>query len=91
MIDLSITEDDRASLEVFVKTDVYRKMSAYAVERARDNCEAPSDRVQFHQGRVSGIRDFCRLIENFAKPPLQRAATGAEVMEHFRSTVGRKA
>jgi len=40
---------------------------------------------------VSGIRDFCKLLENFAKPPLMRVGAGAEIVEHFRSVVGRKA
>ena len=88
---LDITEEDRVQLEAFTKSDAYNKVAAYAVEKARDSCEAPSDRVQFHQGRVSGIRDFCKLLENFAKPPLMRVGAGAEIVEHFRSVVGRKA
>ena len=85
------TDDERMEAEEFVKSSAYRKLVDHAIERARNTCEAPSDRILYHQGIIGGVREFCKLLENYALPPVMRIGGTGEAFEHFRSISGRKA
>lgn len=90
MNDLQVTSEDRAVIKDFIDSGVFKKLFDYAIEKSRTVCEAPSDRILYFQGVVSGIREFGRLIENYSKSPNIDAVTNG-VFEKFRSIGGRKA
>lgn len=91
MTGLMLTEDERLSVADFVSSPAYKKLLAYAIEQARNGCEAPSDRILYLQGIVGGVRQFGRWMESHATPPVTREVIPGEVQEKFRSTTGRKA
>jgi len=93
VIELTATERER--LRALIQSDDWQivdKVYKAKIDQYRESCTSPSDRVQWYQGMVAGLRDFAATLASevaeVKKMPVQTHSGTPYPVSAGRSAVG---